>query len=568
MPIARFQMPDGRIGRFEVPDGTSEEQAQALIAQHVGGQGAQQPAAPAGTPMARMEKYGQGLVDPINAGAQWLTRALPDSVVQAGNRANNWLADKTGLVGRLPEGGVDQQVREGEAAYQAKRQAAGESGFDGYRLLGNVLNPANAGIASSLPRVATTASRIGAGALGGAAMGGLSPVTEDGDFASQKAKQIGIGAAFGGLLPALTAGAGRVISPNASRNPDLALLRGEGVNPTVGQSLGGRWNAAEEKLQSVPILGDMIAGARGRALGEFNSAAINRATAPIGAKVTGAGQKAVAEAGDAISAAYDAGKSAMGHFRIDPQGAKDLMTLSTLAKGLPEREAKAFNDVVGYLRQEVSNNGSITGEGFKRIDSLLGRKAAEFSGSPDAYQKQVGTAFAELQRIITENAKRANPKAAEMLGKADEAYANLVRIEGASKGAMNSGGVFTPGQLNTAVRGADRSVRDRATARGEALLQDLGGAGQSVLGNKVPNSFTADRALMALGAGGGAAMLEPTIAAGVLSGSALYSRPLQTALSRAVSSRPQSAEAIAEALRKSSPLLGSSGGLLGLDLLN
>jgi hypothetical protein len=32
MPIARFQMPDGRIGRFEVPDGTSEEDAQALIA--------------------------------------------------------------------------------------------------------------------------------------------------------------------------------------------------------------------------------------------------------------------------------------------------------------------------------------------------------------------------------------------------------------------------------------------------------------------------------------------------------------------------------------------------------
>lgn len=36
MPIARFQMPDGRIGRFEVPDGTSPEQAQALISQHLG----------------------------------------------------------------------------------------------------------------------------------------------------------------------------------------------------------------------------------------------------------------------------------------------------------------------------------------------------------------------------------------------------------------------------------------------------------------------------------------------------------------------------------------------------
>ena len=33
MPIARFQMPDGRIGRFEVPDGTTPEQATQLISQ-------------------------------------------------------------------------------------------------------------------------------------------------------------------------------------------------------------------------------------------------------------------------------------------------------------------------------------------------------------------------------------------------------------------------------------------------------------------------------------------------------------------------------------------------------
>src|SRR6056297_2166865 len=31
MPIARFQMPDGRIARFEVPEGTTPEQAQAQI---------------------------------------------------------------------------------------------------------------------------------------------------------------------------------------------------------------------------------------------------------------------------------------------------------------------------------------------------------------------------------------------------------------------------------------------------------------------------------------------------------------------------------------------------------
>jgi hypothetical protein len=37
MPIARFQMPDGQIGRFEVPEGTSPEDAQTLIQQHLSG---------------------------------------------------------------------------------------------------------------------------------------------------------------------------------------------------------------------------------------------------------------------------------------------------------------------------------------------------------------------------------------------------------------------------------------------------------------------------------------------------------------------------------------------------
>lgn len=34
MPIARFQMPDGRVARFEVPDGTSPEQAQSMMEAH------------------------------------------------------------------------------------------------------------------------------------------------------------------------------------------------------------------------------------------------------------------------------------------------------------------------------------------------------------------------------------------------------------------------------------------------------------------------------------------------------------------------------------------------------
>lgn len=99
MPIAKFEMPDGRIGRFEVPEGTTPEQAQSMIVASLGGQQAQQPEEKtftgflknAGESGANLVKgiYGavtnpietaKGVVD-IGAGA--LQNVLPERLVQA-----------------------------------------------------------------------------------------------------------------------------------------------------------------------------------------------------------------------------------------------------------------------------------------------------------------------------------------------------------------------------------------------------------------------------------------------------------------------------------------------------
>jgi len=510
--------------------------------------------------------FGKGLRDPIDGGAQLLTNLLPGGVVQAGNNLNNWLADKTGLVGRLPEGGVDQQVRQQESAYQAQRGP--DAGVDWARIGGNVFNPANLALASKLPAAASTMGRIGVGALGGAASAAMNPVTQEGGFAGNKMQQVGIGAAGGALVPALTAGIGRIVSPAASLNPELQLLQREGVRPTIGQALGGRWNATEEKLQSLPLMGDMISKARNNAREDFNRAALNRVTAPIGTKASETGQAGVQQAGDMVSNAYTQAKNQLGNFRLDRQGVGELQKIRQMADMLPDETARGqFQKLWGTLANDISPNGTIKAEAFKRIDSKLAKEAARFAGAPDAYQQQLGDALGEVRTSITQNALRANPNAAAMMKAADTAYANLVRVEGASKNALQSGGLFTPGQLGSAVRQADQSVRDRATARGTALMQDLAGAGQSVLGNKVPNSATADRLM--LGAGGlGAYALNPAIPAGLLGGAGLYTSPIQSLLRGAVTARPQAAQAVRNTLLQASPGFVPAGAQIGLGLLD
>lgn len=515
---------------------------------------------------AKQSGFARGLRDPIDGGAQLLTNLLPSGVVQAGNSLNNWLADKTGLVGRLPEGGVDQQVRQQEAAYQAQRGP--DAGIDWARIGGNVLNPANLALASKLPAAASTMGRIGVGALGGATSAALNPVTQEGDFAGNKAMQMGVGAAGGAIVPAITAGLGRIVSPAASRNPELQMLRSEGVRPTIGQALGGKWNAAEEKLTSVPLMGDSIALARGRAREDFNRAALNRVTAPIGQKTTLTGADGVKQAGDLVSEAYTAAKAQMGNFRLDRQGVGELQKIRQMADMLPDETARGqFQKLWGTMANDITPNGTIKADAFKRIDSKLAKEAARFAGAPDAYQQQLGDALGEVRTTLTQNALRANTQAATMMKAADTAYANLVRVEGASKAAQQTGGLFTPGQLGSAVRGADQSVRDRATARGTALMQDLSGAGQNVLGNKVPNSGTTDR--LWLGAGGLlAGAYNPAIPVGLLAGAGLYTAPLQKLLGGAVAARPQAAQAIRQSLLKASPGFVPAGAQMGLGLLD
>jgi hypothetical protein len=525
---------------------------------------------PKGPPKSRTDKVLTGMADPIHGGAQLLTNALPKGLVDAGNALNNWLADKTGLVAKLPEGGVDQQVRERETQYQAERAAAGESGFDGYRVLGNVASPANLAIAARTPAAASLMARMGIGAAGGAVSAAMNPVTGEGDYWDEKGTQVGVGALAGGATPAVISGVSRVISPNASVNPQLQILRNEGVRPTLGQSLGGFANSVEEKLMSVPVVGDAIGAARRGAADDLNRAAFNRALAPVQQRLPAGvtGRDAVAFTEDAISAGYNRLLPSL-TARADQQFGTELANLRQMVStgAMDPRAAQSFERILqNDVLSKFGNAGAMTGETFKRVESDLGQQISRLSASTDADQRLVGDALRQVQRQMRDMLTRSNPNQAQELRTLNAAWANFKRPQRAAAALGAEDGIFSPAQLQNAVKALDRSKDKGRFADGGALMQDLSEAGKSVLGNRVPDSGTAGRLML----GGGVSLLDPTLTAPALlgGGALLYTRPVQGLLSGAVSARPQAAQPVAQALRQASPALIPLGAQVGLGLLN
>jgi hypothetical protein len=319
----------------------------------------------------------------------------------------------------------------------------------------------------------------------------------------------------------------------------------------------------------VPFLGDAITAARDRAKNQFNSAAINRGASQVGAQVDDIGFSGVKQAGDALSQYYDKALSQVKGVPLNDQAFLDtLVQLSSDAKSLvPDMTRKFDKTLDDIVLSRVPSNGVIPSQAYKAIDSDLGSMAATYRGSSNVYEQELGDKLLQLKDLLKQQMRNTNPDVAAMLDKADAGWANLVRVEAAAKAAKNNGGVFTPAQLNMGVQSADNSVRNRAVARGTALLQDLANAGQQVLGNKYPDSGTAGRLLLG-GAGLGAGFYNPMIPVSLIGASALYTPAAQRALNLLATQRPEFAGLLANGIEKSVPFLLPAAGQAAAGLLN
>ena len=238
MPVARFEMPDGRIARFEVPEGTTPEQAQSMIKNQLASQaGAPKKFGTAGNLLAGAVRgagsIGATILSPVDAAA----RALGIENSYIGRKDRRQAMDEG-----LQSMGADTE----SVAYQGGKIGAEIAGTAG---AGGVLAKGVQGV-SQAPRAMQLANAFRTGGLGkdvpmltraagGAASGGAMAGMVD----PQNVQQ---GAMFGAALPVGFQAAGAVA--NKVAKPVARRLMQSAVKPTIEQLRKGEAQVAVDTL--------------------------------------------------------------------------------------------------------------------------------------------------------------------------------------------------------------------------------------------------------------------------------------------------------------------------------
>ena len=505
----------------------------------------------------------RGLRDIPDAGAELMARAVEAAI------PDDWGLDKWA---KRQVAEIVRINREAERGYQQDWRGGEMVGkFDKSRLAGN--------IAATLPLTAIPGgaavsglARTGQAATVGGLSGALMPVHGDeDDYWKTKAMQTGLGVVAGPTAPYLARGAARVVSP--ATDAATKQLAKAGVPMTPGQILGGAWKATEEKLTSIPFFGDAIKAAQLRGLVAFNKAVGNRVLNPIGKTVPkniSAGPDMVRHVGNELSRAYDDALKGVNVY-MDDIFRNDMVKLASMADALGGAAGKRFKVILEnkvFSKFKGARPGMV-GRSWKKVEEQLGKDAKKFKRSADVDQNEIGHALTEAQAAWRDLLARHAGDKAQRVADINAGWAKLTILEDAATAAK--GRVFTAPQYMAAVKKADPRVRQRGIARGEALEVPMARAGVEKLAQRVPESGTAPRALMA-GLLGGGYFYEPTTAValgtGLGLGAGAYTSPMQRLLQTFLTRRPQAAGIVGGGLRRAAPTLSPAvpqalGGLIG-----
>ena len=168
MPIAKFQLPDGRVARFQVPDGTTPQQAEQLMAQYFTQQ----------QPPADQPERTPGILESGVGGAKKLGSSIRTAI------ESPFGAEKAAQAGLTRARALEEETPSVLSLDKVKEKYAKDGVLSA---AGEVLSQAPGFIMEQLPQLgaAFTGGRLGAiagaplgpyGAIGGGIVGALSPL--------------------------------------------------------------------------------------------------------------------------------------------------------------------------------------------------------------------------------------------------------------------------------------------------------------------------------------------------------------------------------------------------------
>lgn len=542
MATYSIQAPNGKTYQIDGPEGATQEQVQAEV-------------------MRQFPEIGGAEVEeappPIDEENGIQTTVTDDRPPQDDSALTGFLAGvakpfvKGGeLLSRIPViGPLGDRLSEATGAPTAAEDLAGNKS--------TLANNSRTGwqTAGTITGTLPTLAMPGGGLVQGATAGALS---SDADDLGGVAKDALIGGAIGRAGDAVAG----VIAPRV--NDNVRRLIDEGVRLTPGQIAGANGGGvsravkiAEDVIGSVPIAGSAVRAAQERGVQDLNTAAINRALRPIGQRLPrdlNSGTDAVKFAGDKLSAAYNDVLPRLSG-QLDSTFGNRIAAIKGRAN-VPAEYAPMLDNAMGELENAFTRtgaNGTFTGRTLRDTSERLNDLATAWRKSDDPYIRIVGDTTEQMRQQLHSLARRQNPADAKRLRDIDKGYASLVRVEKAAAGTAD--GTFTPAQYQSATRMTDRSARRRASARGQALDQDLASAANTVMTNRAAQGGSKDvNSLLALGAGGmAAASGSPMALAGVgliAGGSAAYTRPAQAAAEFLMARNPSmTEETLAQILR-------------------
>lgn len=518
--MIEVELPDGTIAEF--PDGTKPEVIKTTLQKQL-------------VKTTAKERVSQ--MGPFRKALYGAERSLDESAMGLKQIAPEFLG-----------GGLSPKEREELAIRREMEDQIPGSGVS--RFVGDAVQWASPsrlafGAAAKLPALAGTVGKLATAAGVGAASGGLQPVLEG--------ESRGANAALGGALGAAGQGVGDAVGRGIEglvKRSSAAHAMPEAVKRqmTLGQSadrgtLSGRIiGGLEERVQSIPVVGDFVRSARERGSDAFRKSVID-SVAPDGYTPKGGAVRGqIDDIQKEFTSRYAkvlAGK------QVDPS----RLFESSVARitnnpqsGVPRQQAQSIADDIMRNYQsrfrgvQRPGGGSAVATGpqgaaikmdatnAKDFESFLLKEAKDLDlaaqkGTPGA--RNLAKIYSDLADAWkTSYYRQVGTTTRKALDTLDNQYAPFKTVERAA-GARGTStpGAFTPAQLDEAV--ATRTGRARY-ARGQGMLQDKAEAGREVFGARIPDSGSAERAGMGLAALGGMA-LDP-----VATGSTLAAIPLLT----------------------------------------